>query len=316
MSRNSLGRPPRPVGRPSKAYLIAEAKAIARSLERMKAATKAAKARKAAPKKAAPKKATRRKAVHVTAFPATAARRPGRPRKNPAAQSLGRAGGAARTASQAAARRRNAKLGGRPSRICLHCLEPVTGGHRDRRLDDSCGQHSWLWKQRGLTVGDLRNAIQDEIVALSARLEGLAGAPAEAPAPEASAFLAKRKAPPAARAPEAAPDVATSAVPQAVGTAIDSAAMAMASQADDRATCATCGDAHGPDSDCAMAVSEAETEAEAIGTGPAAWRGYDHNGECLDCDNPGDAHAADCPYWQSGQAAIDAANPVATPVGS
>jgi hypothetical protein len=31
-------------------------------------------------------------------------------------------------------------------------------------------------------------------------------------------------------------------------------------------------------------------------TDPRTWRGYDHNGECLDCDEPrGGAHAEDCP---------------------
>ena len=28
------------------------------------------------------------------------------------------------------------------------------------------------------------------------------------------------------------------------------------------------------------------------------WRGYDHNGECLDCDEHADAHTKECPYWK------------------
>jgi hypothetical protein len=27
------------------------------------------------------------------------------------------------------------------------------------------------------------------------------------------------------------------------------------------------------------------------------WRGYDHNGECLDCDEHADGHTPECPYW-------------------
>lgn len=27
------------------------------------------------------------------------------------------------------------------------------------------------------------------------------------------------------------------------------------------------------------------------------WRGYDHNGECLDCDEHADNHDEACPYW-------------------
>lgn len=36
-----------------------------------------------------------------------------------------------------------------------------------------------------------------------------------------------------------------------------------------------------------------------------AWRGYDHNGECLDCDERADAHTPECPYWRSAAAASE-----------
>lgn len=67
--------------------------------------------------------------------------------KNAAAQALGRLGGAANTPAQQRARKRNAKLAGRPGRVCLHCGEPVAGGHVERALDESCGQHGWRWQQ-------------------------------------------------------------------------------------------------------------------------------------------------------------------------
>lgn len=36
----------------------------------------------------------------------------------------------------------------------------------------------------------------------------------------------------------------------------------------------------------------------------AAWRGYDHNGECLDCDEHADAHAPECPFYQWNEAHV------------
>lgn len=35
------------------------------------------------------------------------------------------------------------------------------------------------------------------------------------------------------------------------------------------------------------------------------WRGYDHNGECLDCDEHADAHTKDCPYWERDMSFLD-----------
>jgi hypothetical protein len=67
--------------------------------------------------------------------------------KNAAAVALGRLGGGRNTAAQQQARRQNAQRGGRPKRVCLHCGEPVSGGHVDRALDDTCGQHGWRWQQ-------------------------------------------------------------------------------------------------------------------------------------------------------------------------
>lgn len=69
------------------------------------------------------------------------------PEKNAAAAALGRLGGAVNSPAQQRARKRNAKLAGRPGRVCVHCGEPVAGGHVDRALDESCGQHGWRWQQ-------------------------------------------------------------------------------------------------------------------------------------------------------------------------
>jgi hypothetical protein len=69
-------------------------------------------------------------------------------KKNPAAQALGRLGGAAGTKAQNRARRENAQLAGRPRRVCRHCGEPVVGGHADRSLDETCGAHGWRWQKR------------------------------------------------------------------------------------------------------------------------------------------------------------------------
>ena len=65
-----------------------------------------------------------------------------------AARLLGRLGGTANTSKQNAARKRNAQRAGRPRRVCIHCDEPVVGGHVDRRLDTSCGAHGWRWQRR------------------------------------------------------------------------------------------------------------------------------------------------------------------------
>src|SRR5262245_36654798 len=65
-----------------------------------------------------------------------------------AAQALGRLGGSANTEAQNAARAKNAQSAGRPKRVCRFCGEPVLGGHRDRRLDETCGAHGWRWLQQ------------------------------------------------------------------------------------------------------------------------------------------------------------------------
>jgi len=71
--------------------------------------------------------------------------KPKAPKKNPAAAALGRLGGLAGTTAQTKARRANAKMGGRPGRVCAHCGEPVRGGHKDARLDNKCHSHAWKW---------------------------------------------------------------------------------------------------------------------------------------------------------------------------
>jgi hypothetical protein len=68
--------------------------------------------------------------------------------KNTAAQALGRLGGSKNTDAQLAARRRNAKLAGRPRRVCVQCGAPVRGGHHDAALDTSCGAHGWRWQRQ------------------------------------------------------------------------------------------------------------------------------------------------------------------------
>lgn len=72
------------------------------------------------------------------------------PTKNPAAQILGRLGGMANTPAQQRARQRNAQKAGRPGRVCVHCGQPVIGGHADRNLDASCGAHGWRWERAGV----------------------------------------------------------------------------------------------------------------------------------------------------------------------
>lgn len=69
------------------------------------------------------------------------------PKKNPAAVQLGRLGGIAGTAAQNAARAANAKLAGRPRRICDHCGEPVRAGHVDRDQDTVCTNPGWHWER-------------------------------------------------------------------------------------------------------------------------------------------------------------------------
>jgi hypothetical protein len=66
--------------------------------------------------------------------------------KNPAAQQLGTLGGSRNTPAQVAARLANAKLAGRPRRVCTVCGEPVYGGHKRRSLDRSCGGTAWEWQ--------------------------------------------------------------------------------------------------------------------------------------------------------------------------
>lgn len=75
------------------------------------------------------------------------------PPKNRAAQALGRLGGTANTPAQNQARKQNARLAGRPRRICRRCGEPVVGGHADRALDESCGRHGWQWAKAGSGKG-------------------------------------------------------------------------------------------------------------------------------------------------------------------
>lgn len=66
-----------------------------------------------------------------------------------AARRIGRLGGRARTPAQNAARAVNAQKAGRPRRVCKRCAQPVVGGHVDRELDDTCGEHGWRWEQAG-----------------------------------------------------------------------------------------------------------------------------------------------------------------------
>jgi hypothetical protein len=210
-----------------------------------------------------------RAAKRAEALAARAGKRgPGRPRKDgtPARRK-------AVTPVARAARKRNAALGGRPGRVCLHCLAPVLGGHRDKRRDATCGTHGYAWRPpAGLTPAEIRQAITDEIAALHAALyrfgtaeagrvdvDAVAGANrATGQETHAPGLRRASKAPPAGQAPRSEA-IATPAIPP-------------------------------PTSE-----SEAATEA------PGVWRGYDANGECLDCDELADAHAADCPYWTQRQ---------------
>ena len=71
------------------------------------------------------------------------------PTKNPAAQALGRLGGSANTPAQQRQREAAAQKAGRPRRVCVHCAQPVLGGHADRTLDATCGAHGWRWERAG-----------------------------------------------------------------------------------------------------------------------------------------------------------------------
>lgn len=99
--------------------------------------------------------------------------------KNPAAQALGRLGGSAGTKAQNKARKQNAKLGGRPRRVCTHCGEPVSGGHTDRTLDETCGAHGWKWEQGGRDVDAPPNPVIDLLRDAIAIIES--GDPTNAP---------------------------------------------------------------------------------------------------------------------------------------
>lgn len=68
-----------------------------------------------------------------------------KPKVNEAAAAIGRLGGLAGTKEQNRARRRNAKLGGRPGRVCTKCGEPVHGGHKDPAQNDRCDGRTWRW---------------------------------------------------------------------------------------------------------------------------------------------------------------------------
>jgi hypothetical protein len=72
-----------------------------------------------------------------------------KPLVSAAAQALGRLGGQANTPAQNAARARNARLAGRPRRVCTTCLQPVVGGgvHKDRTLDEVCIGRDWRWQK-------------------------------------------------------------------------------------------------------------------------------------------------------------------------
>jgi len=67
--------------------------------------------------------------------------------KNPAAQALGRLGGAKNSPKQVKARLKNAKLAGRPGRVCADCGLPVYGGHKDAKQNARCTSQRWEWRQ-------------------------------------------------------------------------------------------------------------------------------------------------------------------------
>ena len=116
--------------------------------------------------------------------PASAKKRVGRPRKNAAAQSLGRRGGAARSAKQNAARRRNARTAGRPAKVCIFCGKPAKGGHKEKRRDASCGMHGWTYRQRSKDSSVTRLAILEEIAALQRLMASIDATAVSAGEPE------------------------------------------------------------------------------------------------------------------------------------
>jgi len=79
------------------------------------------------------------------------------PKKNPAAQALGRLGGSRNTQAQKDARAANSKLAGRPGRICAHCGLAVYGGHKDAKQNKRCDGRTWEWqKPRDVLVSPKR----------------------------------------------------------------------------------------------------------------------------------------------------------------
>jgi hypothetical protein len=70
------------------------------------------------------------------------------PAKNKAAQQLGTLGGSRNTPAQIAARAKNAKLAGRPRRVCTTCGEPVRGWHKDAVQDVRCHGRTWEWQRQ------------------------------------------------------------------------------------------------------------------------------------------------------------------------
>lgn len=95
-----------------------------------------------------------------------------KPSKNKAAQALGRLGGSANTKAQQRARKRNAKLAGRPGRVCATCYQPVLGGHVDRALDDTCGRHGWTWMRAGKRHPAPPNPEREALDQLAAAMSG------------------------------------------------------------------------------------------------------------------------------------------------
>ena len=94
------------------------------------------------------------------------------PPKNKAAQALGRLGGSRNSKAQQRARKRNAQLAGRPGRVCATCLQPVLGGHVDRTLDETCGQHGWKWMRAGKKHPAPPNADRAALDQLAAEMSG------------------------------------------------------------------------------------------------------------------------------------------------
>jgi hypothetical protein len=65
----------------------------------------------------------------------------------------GRRGGAKNTRAQVKARARNAKLAGRPRRVCAECGLPVYGGHKDASQNVSCHGRGWTWQKQSEKPG-------------------------------------------------------------------------------------------------------------------------------------------------------------------